>query len=101
MGNAGQANYVSAKAGLIGLTKAAAREAAMRGVRVNAVTPGFIESDMTRDLPEKVVESMMDNIPLKRFGQPDDIAAAVSYLASEDAAYVTGQILAVNGGMYM
>jgi 3-oxoacyl-[acyl-carrier protein] reductase len=101
MGNAGQANYVAAKAGLIGLTKSAAREMAGRGLRVNAVTPGFIESDMTRDLPEKVAEAMMEQIPLKRLGQPEDIAAAVSFLASENSAYVTGQVLAVNGGMYM
>lgn len=101
MGNAGQANYVSAKAGLIGLTKSAAREMGGRGIRVNAVTPGFIDSDMTRDLPEKVVESMMAQIPMKTFGQPEDIASAVAFLASEDSAYVTGQVLAVNGGMYM
>ncbi len=101
MGNAGQANYVAAKAGLIGLTKSAAREMGLRAVRVNAIAPGFIESDMTSGLPEKVVESMMTNIPLKRFGQPEDIAAAVSFLASENSAYVTGQVLAVNGGMYM
>ncbi len=101
MGNAGQANYVAAKAGLIGLTKSAAREMGLRSIRVNAIAPGFIESDMTSSLPEKVVESMMANIPLKRFGQPEDIAAAVSFLASESSAYVTGQVLAVNGGMYM
>ena len=101
MGNAGQANYVAAKAGLIGLTKGAAREAAARSVRVNAVTPGFIESDMTRDLPEAIVESMMAQIPLKTFGQPEDVAAAVAFLASDDSAYITGQVLAVNGGMYM
>ncbi|MBU1247248.1 MAG: 3-oxoacyl-[acyl-carrier-protein] reductase [Proteobacteria bacterium] len=101
MGNAGQANYVAAKAGLIGLTKSAAREAAARTIRVNAITPGFIDSDMTRGLPEKIVESMMAQIPLKTFGQPEDVAAAVAFLASDDSAYITGQVLAVNGGMYM
>jgi len=100
-GNAGQANYASAKAGLIGLTKAAALELASRGVTVNAVAPGFIETDMTASLPEKVREELMSRIPLKRLGQAEDVAAAVSYLASEAAAYVTGQVLSVNGGMYM
>lgn len=101
MGNAGQANYVAAKAGLIGLTKAAARELAGRGVRVNAVAPGFIETDMTKDLPEKAVETMKAMIPLSRLGSPGDIAAAVSFLAGDGAGYITGQVLAVNGGMYM
>jgi len=100
-GNAGQANYASAKAGLIGLTKAAALELASRGVTVNAVAPGFIETDMTASLPEKVREELLGRIPLKRLGQAEDVAAAVSYLASDQAAYVTGQVLSVNGGMYM
>lgn len=101
MGNAGQANYTAAKAGLIGLTKSAARELAGRGVTVNAVTPGFIQTDMTASLPEAVVAKMLENIPLGRLGGPEDIASAVSFLAGPGAGYVTGQILAVNGGMYM
>lgn len=101
MGNAGQANYSSAKAGLIGLTKSAARELAGRGITVNAVAPGFIETDMTAVLPEKAVNAMMEQIPLKRLGKAEDIAAAVSFLASPGGAYVTGQVIAVNGGMYM
>lgn len=100
-GNAGQANYASAKAGLIGLTKSAALELSSRNVTVNAVTPGFIETDMTAVLPDKVREALLERIPLKRLGQASDIAAAVSFLASEGAGYVTGQVLAVNGGMYM
>ncbi|MFO7595019.1 MAG: 3-oxoacyl-[acyl-carrier-protein] reductase [Desulfocurvibacter africanus] len=100
-GNAGQANYSAAKAGLIGLTKASALELASRNVTVNAVAPGFIETDMTAVLPDKVKESLLERIPLKRLGQAADIAAAVSFLASEGAGYVTGQVLAVNGGMYM
>lgn len=101
MGNAGQANYASAKAGLIGLTKSAARELASRGITVNAVAPGFIETDMTAALPEKVVEAMLEQIPLKSLGQSEDIAAAVSFLAGSEAGYITGQVLGVNGGMYM
>lgn len=101
MGNAGQANYTAAKAGLIGLTKSAARELAGRGVTVNAVTPGFIQTDMTASLPEAVVAKMLENIPLGRLGGPEDIASAVSFLAGPGADYVTGQVLAVNGGMYM
>jgi len=99
-GNAGQANYVAAKAGLIGLTKAAALELAPRGVTVNAVAPGFIESDMTAVLPEAVKESFLQQIPLKKMGTPEDVASAVAYLASPEASYVTGQVLAVNGGLY-
>ena len=101
MGNAGQSNYCSAKAGLIGLTKSAARELAGRGITVNAVAPGFIETDMTAELPEKIVNAMLGQIPLNRLGQSEDIAAAVSYLAGPGAGYVTGQVLGVNGGMYM
>lgn len=101
MGNAGQANYVAAKAGLIGLTKSAARELSGRGITVNAVTPGFIQTDMTSVLPEAVVSKMLESIPLGRLGAPEDIASAVSYLAGPGAGYVTGQVLAVNGGMYM
>jgi len=100
-GNAGQANYSAAKAGLIGLTKSAALELASRNITVNAVTPGFIDTDMTAVLPDKVKETLLERIPLGRLGQASDIAAAVSFLASDNAGYVTGQVLAVNGGMYM
>ena len=101
MGNAGQANYVASKAGLIGLTKTVARELAPRGITVNAVAPGFIYTPMTADLPEKVKEAMLAQIPLKRFGQPEDVAEVVHFLASEEASYITGQVIHVNGGMYM
>lgn len=94
-GNAGQANYSSAKAGLIGLTKALAKELASRGIRVNAVAPGFIETDMTKDLP---LEGIVEHIPLKRLGQVEDIAKTVKFLA-EDATYITGQVLQVDGGL--
>ncbi|MDO9084217.1 MAG: 3-oxoacyl-[acyl-carrier-protein] reductase, partial [Humidesulfovibrio sp.] len=100
MGNAGQANYVAAKAGLIGLTKSAARELAGRNITVNAITPGFIQTDMTAALPEAIISKMLENIPLGRLGGPDDIASAVSFLSGAGAGYVTGQVLAVNGGMY-
>ncbi|EPR44780.1 3-oxoacyl-(acyl-carrier-protein) reductase [Desulfovibrio sp. X2] len=101
MGNPGQANYVASKAGLIGLTKTAAKELGSRGVTVNCVAPGFIETDMTRDLPPELKESMLKGIPLGRFGSAEDVAEAVSFLASDAAAYITGQVLSVNGGMYM
>ena len=101
MGNAGQANYSAAKAGLIGLTKSSARELASRGVTVNAVAPGFIDTEMTAALPEKVREELLTHIPLGRFGSTQDVAHAVAFLASENAAYVTGQVLGVDGGMYM
>jgi 3-oxoacyl-[acyl-carrier protein] reductase len=100
-GNAGQANYVASKAGLIGLTKAIALEMGSRGVTVNAVAPGFIDTDMTAVLPAEVKEKMLATIPLKRFGAPEDIAAAVRFLCSEEAGYITGHVLDVNGGMYM
>ena len=100
-GNAGQANYAAAKAGLIGLTKSAALELAARNITVNAVAPGFVETDMTAVLPDAVKASFADRIPAKRACAPGEIAAAVSYLASDDAAYVTGQVLGINGGMYM
>jgi 3-oxoacyl-[acyl-carrier protein] reductase len=101
IGNAGQANYVAAKAGIIGLTKTAAKEYAARGVTVNAVAPGFIETDMTAGLPEKVRLGMLAMVPLGRPGQPADVAGAVAFLASDAAAYITGQVLHVSGGMYM
>lgn len=99
-GNAGQANYSASKAGLIGLTKACAKELAARGVTVNAVAPGFIETDMTAGLDEQIRKSYIDAIPLKRFGTVEDVANAVAFLASDKASYITGQTLAVNGGMY-
>jgi 3-oxoacyl-[acyl-carrier protein] reductase len=101
MGNVGQANYVSSKAGLIGLTKCLALELAPRNITVNAIAPGYIETDMTAVLPQDVKDRMMSMIPLKRFGQPRDIAFAVKFLASEEAGYITGAVLRVNGGMYM
>ena len=101
MGNAGQANYAAAKAGMIGMSKSVAREVASRGVTVNCVAPGFIETDMTASLPEDVKKSLMAQIPAARLGKTDDIAAAVLYLASEPAGYVTGTVLHVNGGMFM
>ncbi len=101
VGNPGQANYVASKAGIIGLTKTAAREYASRGVTVNAVAPGFIETDMTAKLSQKVKAAMLAQIPLGRAGTPADVAAAVKFLASEDAAYLTGQVIHVSGGMYM
>jgi 3-oxoacyl-[acyl-carrier protein] reductase len=100
-GNAGQANYVSSKAGIIGLTKALAQEVASRNITVNAVAPGFIETDMTAVLPQEVRDKMLAAIPLKRMGRPEDVAAAVKFLAGDDAAYITGHVINVNGGMYM
>ena len=101
MGNPGQANYSSSKAGLIGLTKTAAREYAGRGIRVNAVAPGFIQTAMTDALPDSVKDEMKKAIPLNEFGAPEDIASAVIFLASGEADYITGQVIHVNGGMYM
>ena len=101
MGNAGQANYVASKAGLIGLTKALAREIASRNITVNAIAPGFIDTDMTAVLSDELKAKMLEQIPLKRLGRAEDIAAAVKFLASEDAGYITGHVLDVNGGMYM
>jgi 3-oxoacyl-[acyl-carrier protein] reductase len=100
-GNPGQANYSASKAGLIGLTKTAAAELAPRGITVNAVAPGFIETEMTKHLSEKALENFMDRIPLKRAGAPGDVAAAALFLCSDAAAYITGQVLHVSGGMYM
>jgi 3-oxoacyl-[acyl-carrier protein] reductase len=100
-GNPGQANYVASKAGLIGLTKSLAQEVASRNITVNAVAPGFIETDMTAALSDQLKANMLGHIPLKRFGKPEEIAAAVRFLASEEAAYITGQVIGVNGGMYM
>ena len=100
-GNPGQANYVSAKAGLIGLTKSLALEIASRNITVNAVAPGFIATGMTEALDEKVREQILTAVPLKRMGEPEEIAKAVAFLAGEDASYITGQVLSVNGGLYM
>jgi 3-oxoacyl-[acyl-carrier protein] reductase len=99
LGNPGQANYVAAKAGLIGFTKAIAKEYASRGITVNAVAPGFIQSDMTAHLPENVQQEYLKQIPVGRFGKPEEVAMAVAFLASEDAAYINGQTLCVDGGM--
>lgn len=100
-GNAGQANYVASKAGLIGLTKSLAMELGSRNVTVNAVTPGFIATDMTAVLSDEVKQKLLASIPLKRLGSAEDVAAAVKFLASEEASYITGSVLKVNGGMYM
>ena len=100
-GNAGQANYVASKAGLIGFTKTIAKELASRGVTVNAVAPGYIESDMTANLPEQAKQAMLSQVPLGRAGQPEDVARVVHFLASDDAAYITGQVIHVSGGMYI
>ena len=98
-GNAGQANYSAAKAGIIGCTKTLARELATRNITANAVAPGFIETDMTAKLPENIMEAAKAAIPLKRFGKPDDIARVCAFLASEEASYITGQVISVNGGL--
>ena len=99
MGNAGQANYTASKGGVIALTKTTAKELGSRNIRCNAVAPGFIRSKMTEVLPDDVKKAYMDTIPLKRFGEAEDIAKAVAWLAGGDSSYVTGQIISVNGGM--
>lgn len=101
MGNAGQANYSASKAGVMGLTKTLARELAPRNITVNAIAPGFIQTAMTDKLPEEVKQKMFEQIPLGKFGRPEDVAAAAVFLASGDAEYITGQVINVNGGMYM
>jgi 3-oxoacyl-[acyl-carrier protein] reductase len=101
MGNAGQANYVASKAGLIGLTKALAQEVGSRNITVNAVAPGFIETDMTHVLSQELKDKMVANTPLKRIGSPEDVAHAVKFLVSDEAAFITGHVLDVNGGIYM
>jgi 3-oxoacyl-[acyl-carrier protein] reductase len=100
-GNGGQTNYAASKAGLIGLTKSLAKELATRNITVNAVAPGFIGTDMTSDLDDAVKETAISHIPLGRMGDPEDVAKAVAFLASDDAAYITGQVLVVDGGMVM
>ena len=101
IGNPGQANYSASKAGIIALTKTSAKELSSRNINVNAVAPGFIESKMTEVLPEEVKQKMLEQIPMKRFGVPADVAKAVLFLCAETSAYITGQVLSVNGGMYM
>lgn len=101
MGNAGQVNYAASKAGVIGLTKSLARELAPREIRVNAIAPGFVETDMTKQLSENVIEAGKSQIPFRRFGTPKEIAGAVKFLVSEEASYITGQVLHVDGGMAM
>jgi len=101
MGNPGQANYVASKAGLIGLTKSLAQEVGSRNITVNAVAPGFIGTDMTSELSDELKQKMIDNTPLRRMGVPEDVAAAVKFLASDEAAFITGHVLDVNGGIYM
>jgi len=101
MGNAGQANYAASKAGVIGFARSLAREVGSRGITVNAVAPGFIVSAMTEALPEEIRKAYLDLIPLKKFGLPKDVSSAVRFLLSEEAGYITGQVVSVNGGMYM
>jgi 3-oxoacyl-[acyl-carrier protein] reductase len=101
MGNAGQTNYAAAKAGVIGFSKSLAREVGARGITVNAVAPGFIDTDMTSSLADEHKTALLLQVPIKRLGTPEEIAGAVSYLASDDAAYITGETIHVNGGMYM
>lgn len=100
-GNVGQVNYAAAKAGLIGMTKTAAKELAGRGIRVNAVAPGFIQTSMTQAIPDKIREGMISSIPMKHMGTPENVADAVCFLVSEQASYITGQVLQVDGGMVM
>jgi 3-oxoacyl-[acyl-carrier protein] reductase len=100
-GNAGQTNYAAAKAGILGFTKSLARELGPRGITVNAVAPGFIDTDMTRELADEQKQALLSQIPLGRLGEPEEIAAAVAFLASPEAAYITGETISVNGGMYM
>lgn len=101
MGNVGQANYAASKAGIIGFTKSVAREYANRSITANAIAPGFIETDMTKKLPEEVTKALLSQIPMGRLGTPEDVANAVKFLASDEAEYITGQVINVNGGMYM
>jgi 3-oxoacyl-[acyl-carrier protein] reductase len=100
MGNAGQTNYSASKAGIIGLTKSTAKELGSRNITVNAISPGFIETDITQDLSQKIKDAYIEAIPLGRFGKPHDVAKAVMFLASDDASYITGEVIRVNGGLY-
>ena len=101
MGNVGQVNYAASKAGIIGMTKALAKEFARKDITVNAIAPGFIETDMLAGVPDKVKEKILTQIPAKRFGKPEEVAHAVTYLASQEAGYITGHVLSINGGMYV
>jgi 3-oxoacyl-[acyl-carrier protein] reductase len=101
VGNAGQANYAASKAGIIGLTKSVAREVAQRGITVNAVAPGYVETELTGSLPENVKDQIRGQVPMGRFGEPEEVAEVVAFLAGETAGYVTGQTIAVDGGMTM
>ncbi len=101
VGNAGQANYAASKAGMIGFTKSVAREVADRGITVNAVAPGYVETELTGGLPENIKEQILDQVPMRRFGEPEEIAEVVAFLAGDGAAYVTGQTITVDGGMVM
>jgi len=101
MGNIGQVNYATSKAGIIGMTKALAKELASKRVTVNAVAPGFIETSMLAGVPENIRARILEQIPMRRFGNPEEVAKAVSFLASEDASYITGHVLNVNGGQYL
>ncbi len=101
MGNAGQANYAAAKAGIVGFSRSLAKEVAPRGITVNVIAPGFIETDMTAKVPDKIKEQILSAIPVRRFGRADEIADAVSFLASDKASYITGAVLHINGGLYM
>ena len=101
MGNFGQANYAASKAGMVGLTKTLAKEFAQKGITVNAVAPGFIETEMLERIPKEAMERLLDTIPMRRLGKPSEVAGAVAFLVSEDALYITGQVLDVNGGLYI
>ncbi len=101
MGNAGQANYAASKGGIIAFTKSVAREVASRNITVNAVSPGFITTDMTSSLPEDVKSKMLESIPMGRYGEPEEVAAVVAFLASDEASYITGEVIRINGGLYM
>lgn len=101
MGNAGQVNYAASKAGIVGMTKSMARELARKNILVNAIAPGFIQTEMTDKIPEEIKQEMINNIPLQRLGSASDIADAVEFLISDKSSYITGQVLSVNGGFYM
>ena len=101
MGNFGQANYAASKAGMIGLTQTLAKEFASKGITVNAIAPGFIETDMAKSVPEEMIKKVVEKIPLGRLGKPDEVAGTVAYLVSEEGNYITGQVIDINGGLYI